>query len=138
MALTEKDIRIVQESLPAIRAHLEPASMKFYENLFKIAPELRPLFREDLAGQGMKFFSTLNTVFDMLHEPKTADAEMSDLAGSHATLGVKASHFAPMREALRVTLEETLGADFTPEMSEAWLKAYDEVADGMIARAHLR
>lgn len=137
MALTQEDIRIVQESLPTIRNHLEPASMTFYENLFKVAPDLRPMFREDLAGQGMKFFSTLHTIFEMLTNAEGARSEMGELAFSHSTLGVKAEHFAPMREALDMTLTETLGQDFTPEIRAAWLKSYDEVAGEMIRRAGL-
>jgi hemoglobin-like flavoprotein len=135
MALTEEDVRIVKESLPTIRTHLQPASMIFYENLFKIAPELRPMFREDLAGQGMKFFSTLHTIFDMLTAPEAAQSEMDDLSDSHTALGVKVEHFAPMREALDMTLTETLGQDFTPEIRDAWLRAYDDVAADMIRRA---
>ncbi len=137
MPLTQDDVRIVKESLPTIRNHLQPASTVFYENLFAIAPDLRPMFREDLAGQGMKFFSTLNTIFDMLTEPEVARSEMEDLAGSHTALGVKAEHFAPMRDALDKTLTDTLGPDFTPEIREAWMKAYDSVAADMIKRAEL-
>ncbi|WP_424931671.1 globin domain-containing protein [Amaricoccus macauensis] len=137
MPLTQDDIRIVQESLPAIRNHLKPASLNFYENLFKIAPELRPMFREDLAGQGMKFFSTLNAIFDMLSDPDASQAEATELAEAHSSLGVKAAHFAPMRKALDITLAETLGPDFTPEIRRAWLNAYDEISAKMIAGAHL-
>jgi hemoglobin-like flavoprotein len=137
MSLTEEDVRIVKDSLPIIRTHLQPASMIFYENLFKVAPELRPMFREDLAGQGMKFFSTLNAIFDMLTEADMAQGEMTELSASHATLGVKPEHYPPMREALDRTLTETLGTDFSPEIRVAWLRAYDDVAAVMIRRAGL-
>ena len=38
-----------------IRERLVPASMDFYDNLFALAPELRALFRSDIASQGMRF-----------------------------------------------------------------------------------
>ncbi len=137
MPLTQDDIRIVRESLPAIRNQLQPASLAFYENLFKVAPDLRSMFRDDLAGQGMKFFSTLNAIFDMLSDPDVPDSETAELARAHATLGVKAEHFQPMREALDMTLVDTLGSAFKPEIRAAWLNAYDEVAARMTARGGL-
>ena len=53
MAIDETQIRLVRESLPLVRERLVPASLDFYENLFAVAPELRPLFRTDLASLGL-------------------------------------------------------------------------------------
>jgi nitric oxide dioxygenase len=138
MALSETQIRLVQDSLPMIRAHLEPASMVFYDNLFAIAPETRALFREDLVGQGMKFFSTLDTIVELLHDMDALDSEVADLARSHASLGVMARHFEPMGSALMVTLGETVGTKFTEELRDAWRAAYDEISRRMVAAARMR
>jgi nitric oxide dioxygenase len=137
MALSSTQIRLVQDSLPMIREHLEPASTAFYENLFAIAPETRPLFREDLAGQGMKFFSTLDTIVDLLHDTDALDSEIVDLAQSHGTLGVEARHYEPMGAALMVTLGETIGPEFTDELRDAWRAAYDEIARRMVAAVQM-
>ena len=55
MTIDDTQIRLVRESLPGIRELLVPASMDFYDNLFALAPELRALFRSDIASQGMRF-----------------------------------------------------------------------------------
>ena len=70
MAVDQADIRLVRDSLPRIRERLVPASMTFYDNLFAIEPELRALFRVDLASQGMRFMSTLATIADVLGMPR--------------------------------------------------------------------
>jgi nitric oxide dioxygenase len=127
-------VRLVRESLPRVRERLKPASMDFYENLFAVAPELRVLFRSDLASQGMRFMSTLATIADLLDAPDDLAGEIDDLAAAHSGLGVKAAHFSPMGIALMVTLAETLGDEFTPELQEAWHAAYNHFAALMIAR----
>jgi len=109
--------------------------MAFYENLFHIAPDMRPMFREDLAGQGMKFLATMNTIAELLDDPEALESEMRDLSEGHASFGVRAEHFAPMGAALMVTLGETLGADFTDELRDAWRAAFEEVARRMTGSA---
>ncbi|MFO1208561.1 MAG: globin domain-containing protein [Amaricoccus sp.] len=132
MTIDASQIRLVRESLPLVRARLVPASLDFYENLFAVAPELRQLFRSDLASQGMRFMSTLATIADLLDEEDELEDEAGDLARAHAGLGVRAPHFAPMGVALMVTLAETLGDAFTPELQAAWHSAYDHFAERMI------
>lgn len=135
MAPTKTQISLLKESIPTIREHFAPASLDFYENLFSIAPETRPLFREDLAGQGMKYMTTLLTLVDLLDDPAAFDAELDDLARSHATVGVRAEYYAPMGSALLVTLGESLGREFTEELRLAWRAAYEHVAAEMQQRA---
>jgi nitric oxide dioxygenase len=134
MAVDDAKIRLVRASLPRVRERLVPASTSFYENLFTLAPELRALFRTDLASQGMRFMSTLATIADLLDAEEELDAEIDFLARAHAGIGVKAADFVPMGSALMVTLGETLGPEFTCELQEAWRAAYDHFAGLMIAR----
>lgn len=134
MPVSETDLRLIQESLPRVRERLEPASMAFYENLFAIAPDMRPLFRGDINDQGMRFMSTLATIAEMLDEPDALDRQLDGLARAHATLGVRERHFAPMGAALMVTLGETLGPEFTDDLQAAWRSAYDHISREMVAR----
>jgi hemoglobin-like flavoprotein len=134
MSVTPEHIAIIRESLPRVRERLAPASAVFYDNLFALAPELRALFRGDMASQGMRFMSTLATIADVLGDPEALDAELDELADAHARLGVRAEHFAPMGEALMLTLGQTMGRDFTPEEQAAWRAAYDHFAAEMVAR----
>jgi hemoglobin-like flavoprotein len=134
LPITEAEIRLVRESLPLVRKRLAPASDVFYENLFAVEPDLRALFRTDLQSQGMRFMSTLATIADLLDAPADLGSEIANLAAAHAGVGVRAAHFAPMGVALMVTLAETLGEDYTPELRTAWHAAYDHFAALMIAR----
>ena len=138
MAVKDADIRLVRESLPKIRARLVPASMTFYENMFTIEPQLRVLFRPDLASQGMRFMSTLATIADLLGDPEALGPELDGLAKAHARVGVRTAHFTPMGMALMVTLAETIQEEFTPQLQEAWHAAYDYFAAEMIRRGNFQ
>lgn len=135
MPITAREIQMVKESFREVLQESPPGSTVFYDQLFARAPQLRPLFRDDLAGQGMKFMTTLGTIVEALDRPDALDAELSSLAEGHAALGIKAGQFAPMGEALMDTFRATLGAAFSPALEAAWRAAYGEIADKMISKA---
>jgi hemoglobin-like flavoprotein len=57
------------------------------------------------------------------------------LGRRHAAYGVRPEHYATVGEALIWTLEQGLGADFTPATRRAWTDAYASLAWAMIAAA---
>ncbi len=134
MTLTATEHAMVRDSLSWLRAEFDTHSLYFYEALFRREPALRDLFREDLAGQGMKFMTTLAVIVEKLNDDDVGAAQYTGLGRQHASLGIEAAHFAPMGEALMDTLRAGLGADFTPDLEAAWRKAYAQVSDNMIRR----
>lgn len=133
MHIAPQQAALVRSGFEQIRHRLEPASVAFYEALFRRRPDLRGMFREDLEGQGMKFMSTLGTVVECLDAPEGMAGHLRELGRTHATLGVKIEHFAPMGEALIETLADELGSAFTPEAEAAWRAAYDGLSRTMIS-----
>lgn len=138
MTVTEKQLDLIRQSFAVLREDLEPKSVYFYGALFKYAPELKSMFREDdMAGQGMRFMSTLSAIVDNLHDPAALVQRYEDLGRSHAAMGVKASYFGPMGKALVDTLRQTLGDRFTPEMEEAWETAYADLSHEIVKLGHI-
>lgn len=134
MPVSARQAQLVRESFAQLRRRLEPASMAFYEALFRRDPSLRGLFRDDLAGQGMKFMSALGTVVEHIERPAELGDRFAELGSVHALIGVRAADFEPMGEALVETLRDELGAAFDAEMETAWRAAYGELAERMIRR----
>lgn len=134
MTLSETELDMVCTSLERLRTDFTDHPQYFYKSLFRRAPELRELFREDLEGQGMKFMTTLAVIVSRLNDDASSAEQYLGLGKLHATLGVEPAHFAPMGDALMDTLREGLGDDFTPELEAAWSKAYDHVSSTMIRR----
>jgi hypothetical protein len=51
----------VQSSFARIAQRAEEFGVRFYANLFEVHPELRPLFREDMAAQTKMFMYILSS-----------------------------------------------------------------------------
>ena len=132
MPLSPEDLGHVRSSLDHLRVNFAAHSTKLYEALFARAPELREMFRDDLAGQGMKFLSTLDAIVQKLDSGEGPDQDFLDLSKMHASLGVTRKDFAPMEEAVLETLREGMGDRYSPELEAAWRAAFEEVSANMI------
>jgi hemoglobin-like flavoprotein len=130
---SQSDIERVKQSFDELRPYLEPTSLHFYEALFELAPELRELFRDDLKGQGMRFMNTLGLILDNMVDPEQTPVDFSELGRLHKTLGIRQSHFAPMEEALIISLREKMSDPLTPDLEAAWRDAYREFSQRLIA-----
>ena len=137
MPLSQDDLNLIRASFDALKTDLQPRSIDFYERIFAKAPHLRDMFREDLAGQGMRFMGTLRAIVDNLHNPEAMSQRYTYLGAGHRAMGVTAKDFAPMGEALIETLAETLGDKFTPETRKAWETAYSEFSNEIIVRGEI-
>jgi nitric oxide dioxygenase len=133
MTIDAPRIALVRESFALLGPELEETSREFYDTLFEIAPHLRPMFRDDMTGQGMRFMTTLRVMVERLTDPLAFKAEVAELGRGHAAWGVEKEHFALMREALMRTLKARLGERLTPEAESAWRDAFDMVAEEMMA-----
>ena len=135
MTLTTAQIELVRDSFVRLQPNVEAASRLFYQRLFELAPELRSLFRSDMAEQGMRFMSTLGVILQHLHDPETLRPYLERLAQGHSAYGVQAEHFRPMGQALIHTMQDTLGDNFPEGADTAWAAAYDHLSREMIALA---
>ena len=134
MTISTEELRAVRQSFDKLRDELSVHSDYFYDTLFRRAPQFRAMFRDDLAGQGMKFMTTLDVILNKLEHEEEIAEQFRGLGSKHASFGVEASHFGPMEEALMDTLRVALGEGFTPVLETAWRKAYGQVSENMIRR----
>jgi hemoglobin-like flavoprotein len=96
----------------------------FYQRLFELAPEVRPLFSREIDLQAKKLSEMLAWVIAHLEQPDELVTELRKLGARHGSYGVEINHYAPVGSALIWMFQQTLSDRFTPEMEEAWLEAY--------------
>lgn len=126
-ALTPAQVGIVQDSFRRIGPQAAEASRIFYDELFRISPELRELFPDDISAHKMKFVQMLAGIVRSLDQIATISEEIVDLGRRHLSYDVEEEHFALVGEALLWALNRLLGPDFTPEVREAWTAVYDMI-----------
>ena len=103
----------------------------FYDRLFSIAPDVRPLFPDDLSQQKKKLIQMLTTAVTNLHQVETIISAVQNLGRRHVGYGVTSKHYEPVGAALLWTLDQGLGSAFTPQVKEAWTATYTTIAEVM-------
>jgi hemoglobin-like flavoprotein len=132
--MTPQQIELVQTSFKKVVPIAATAADLFYERLFEIAPDVRPMFPQDMKEQKTKLIAMLGTAVTNLHKLDEILPAVKALGARHKSYGVETKHYAPVGAALLWTLEKGLGADFTPEIKAAWTDTYT-VLTGVMTKA---
>jgi hemoglobin-like flavoprotein len=129
------DVRVkqlVQESWMQVEPIADTAATLFYGRLFELDPALRPLFpATDLRDQKKKLMQTLTVTVRGLYRLDELTHALEALGRRHAGYRVEDAHYEAVGQALLWTLEQGLGAAFTPEVRDAWAETYQLVASVM-------
>ena len=129
--MTPEQVAKVQQSFAKVAPIAETAAELFYGKLFELDPELKQLFRGDMKEQGAKLMATLNVVVNGLTDLDTIVPAVQQLGRRHVGYGVKDSHYDIVGEALIWTLGQGLGDDFTEDVKQSWITAYNILAATM-------
>src|SRR5262245_37237167 len=132
--MTPEHIAVVQGSFQKIAPIADQAAEIFYKNLFILEPRLRGLFPADMQAQGQKLMHMISIAVHGLTNPDTLIPAVQELGRRHVAYGVEERHYDVVGNALMLTLEQGLGADFTSEVREAWLATY-ELLSGLMKQA---
>ncbi len=129
--MTNEQKRLVQKTFAQIEPIAETAAGMFYNRLFEEDPDLRPLFKSDMAEQGRKLMDMIGTAVKGLDQLDNLVPVVQALGRRHAGYGVKDEHYDTVGSALIWTLEQGLGTDFTLDVREAWVTVYGILATTM-------
>ena len=129
--MNPQQIDLVQKSFGDVKPIAATAAELFYSRLFTLDPSLRGMFKGDIARQGQMLMSMIGAAVAGLKNLETLAPVVRQLGARHAGYGVRTEHYATVGSALMWTLEQGLGAKFTPAVREAWTAAYDLLSEVM-------
>jgi hemoglobin-like flavoprotein len=132
--MTPEHIAVVQESFQEVAPIADQAAAMCYKNLFILDPRLRGFFPSDMQAQGRKLMHMLGLAVHGLKNPDTLIPAVQELGRRHVAYGVEEKHYEAVGNALMLTLKQGLGAEFTPQVKEAWLATY-ELLSGVMKQA---
>lgn len=132
--MTKEQIQLVMDTWAMAAPIQAQVAETFYNRLFEIAPNVRPMFKGDIKAQGLKLTQTLGMVVAGLHNFSLIEPTVAELGRKHVGYGVEDKDYDTVAQALLWTLEKHLGAAFTPQVKEAWTQAYTTIA-GVMTRA---
>ena len=129
--MTPEQVQLVQNSWEQVVPIADDAAELFYGRLFELDPSLKPLFKGDMKEQGRKLMKIITMVVRGLQKFDQLKLHVWQLGRRHTAYGVKKSHYQTVATALLWTLEQGLGAAFTPQVKVAWVEAYTIIAGVM-------
>ena len=134
--MTTKQIELVKSTW-VIVALLDPVvvGQLFYNRLFEIAPQVKPMFRSPIEGQSKKLVSMIAYIIHKLDKLSEIIGDVRKLAKQHVSYGVEPAHYLVVGNALMWTLEQGLGKHWNDETREAWVKCYTILSNAMIEAA---
>jgi len=123
MLATQK--KLIQGTWAQVVPIADQAATIFYQRLFEIDPSTCALFNTtDMAQQQKKLIQILSVAVSSLDNLGALGKTVEDLGRRHAGYGVKDAHYDSVGVALLWTLEQGLGAAWTPEAAAAWKEVY--------------
>ena len=134
--MDQKQIDHVRASFASLPKNAEAVGTLFYALLFKIDPELRPLFPGDMRRQSQLLVTLSASAVEHLDRLDLVLSAVRELGRRHAAYGVKETDYDTVETALLLTLAQALGSEFTPEVRQAWITCYRTLADVMKTAAH--
>jgi hemoglobin-like flavoprotein len=133
--MKQEQVKLVKDTFAQVQPIADVAAAMFYNRLFELDPELRPLFKPNLKEQGVKLMASLTVVVHSLDKPESIVGMVKRLGSRHAGYGVRHEHYDTVGAALIWTLKTALGEAFTAEVESAWVEAYNLLASLMQAAA---
>ena len=117
--------KLIQDTWAQVVPIADQAAAIFYQRLFEIDPSTRPLFNTtDMAQQRKKLLQILSVAVSSLDNLGALGKTVEGLGHRHAGYGVKDTHYDSVGVALLWTLEQGLGAAWTPEAAATWKEVY--------------
>ena len=129
--MTPDEITLVRATFAQVVPIKEAAANLFYGKLFELDPSLKPMFKGDMKEQGGKLMAMIGTAVAGLDRLERIVPAVEALGKRHAGYGVQPAHYDTVATALLWTLEQGLGAAFTPDVKAAWASAYVVLAGTM-------
>jgi nitric oxide dioxygenase len=129
--LSAEDIMLVRASFARVAPIKDAAADLFYDRLFAVAPQVRPLFPEDLAEQKQKLMAMIAMAVGALGDLDALVPKVKALGARHVAYGAEPAHYNVVGQVLLWTLDKGLGEAFTPEVRAAWFKVYSLLATTM-------
>lgn len=130
--MTKEQIQLVQESWSKVLPIAKQAGLLFYQNLFEAAPGIRHLFKPDISEQANKLVTILGYVVSKLSHMEELLPQVQQLGERHNSYGTEPAHYEVVGQCLILTLKQGLGAEWTPEIQNAWITAYNTLKNVMI------
>ena len=133
--MTPDQLQLVQSSYAKLGDGARVMALDFYRRLFAADPSAKALFRVGPEIMSVKFTDELEAIVQAISAFDSFAPRVRALAARHVGYGVQTRHYHAVGEALIGALAAHLGAEWDDALEAAWRRAYNLVAEVMMASA---
>lgn len=129
--LTDRQIQLIEATVPVLQAHGVDLTTHFYRRMLSGNPELRNVFNQAHQSRGEQQRALAGAVLayaQNIRTPEKLAAAVRHIAVKHCTIGIRAEQYAIVGRHLLASIKEVLGDAATPELIDAWAAAYGQLA----------
>jgi hemoglobin-like flavoprotein len=123
------DVPLLRSSFELVIERQPELTTRFYAILFERYPQLKPMFGRNSAGtQAQMLTSALAAVIEHLEDAPWLSQTLGAMGKKHVEYGVTDEMYGFVGASLLAALAEAAGADWSPELEQAWTAAYGAIA----------
>jgi hemoglobin-like flavoprotein len=127
------NVVLLRSSFELVVERAPDLTVRFYEILFARYPQVKPLFgRNSGRAQAEMLAAAIGAVIEHLEDAPWLERTLKGLGAKHVAYGVTTEMFPMVGECLLATLAEVAGADWSPELAQAWGDAYGAITSLML------
>ena len=134
--MTEESIARVQANFNEVAHQPRILSGRFYEEMFRTAPQLRPLFPRELTALQGHFDAALALVIRNLADMDALLPSLRDLGAQHIGWGAQPQYYLVAREAL-IHAVRSLSPNWNEVLERDWREAISAIIVPMLDGAAL-
>ncbi len=135
--LNATTIETVKATAPAVAAHAEAITRRFYELLFADNPEVQGFFNQahqHSGGQQRALAGAICAYAANIDNLGALGPAVELIAQKHGSLGIQPEHYPIVGKHLLRAIKQVLGDAATDDILAAWGQAYGFLADVLIGR----
>ena len=132
--MTPEAIRLLRASYAAVTGTPRQLASRFYVELFSVAPNLRPLFPQDLTLLQGHFEGALALVIKNLDEMGALRESLRDLGAQHVHWGARPEDYVTARESL-IKAFAALSPEWNATIEGHWRSAITAIVVPMLEGA---
>ncbi|MCY8164891.1 globin domain-containing protein, partial [Bacillus inaquosorum] len=133
--LDNKTIEIIKNTVPVLQQYGEAITGRFYDLMFQDHPELLNIFNQTNQKKKTQRTALANAVIAAaanIDQLGNIIPVVKQIGHKHRSIGIKAEHYPIVGKYLLIAIKDVLGDAATPDIMEAWEKAYGVIADAFI------
>ena len=135
--LNKHQIKLIKNTIPLLEKLGSQLTDHFYNRLFLHNPELHSLFNSShqrLGDQQLALYKALSAYAHNIDNPGALKTVIEHIAHKHTSFNIQADQYPTLGKYLILSLQELGGSEFTEDARQAWISAYDFLANMLIAR----